>query len=149
MPWLDEERPQWGVSSLCHDLATMPWEGHGDDPSHLSLLLTLLPHQQLCWCVIVFNTYDTLVTLALRLALEAWFLKKKSIDYWSNKNYDATKWVTLRGDWSLTMLGKRHLNVNGPRKLPATNGSACSDQTQGPQTCHTPFMLVERNEKQK
>ena len=73
--------------------------------------------------------------------------EEKSIDYWSNKNYDATKWVTLRGDWSLTMLGKRHLN--GPKKLPATDGSACSDQTQGPQTCHTPFVLVERNEKQK
>jgi len=37
--------------------------------------------------------------------------------------------------------------VNGPRKLPATDGSACSDQTQGSQTCHAPFMLVERNEK--
>ena len=36
----------------CHPrvvvLATVPREGHGDDPGHLSLLLTLLSNQQFC-----------------------------------------------------------------------------------------------------
>ena len=30
--------------------------------------LTLLPHQQLCLYFIVFNSYDTLITQALKLA---------------------------------------------------------------------------------
>ena len=59
--------------SQCHPhvmaFVTVPREGHGDDPGHLSLLLTLLANQQFCWCVTVFNNHDTHMTLALRLAL--------------------------------------------------------------------------------
>ena len=64
---LNKDHSQWECHPRVMALAIVPRESHGDDPGHLSLLLTLLPNQQFCWCVTVFNNHDTHMTLALRL----------------------------------------------------------------------------------